>query len=306
VRTILGAAAHLIIIAIATMVAPGAANAQCCANNVNVVINEDGEILVLWCVIDTTGPDDSFRVVREANHRTAIIADALGGDVRHVVDTHPVYATTNSYTVYRRAAGETEWKRIANPGWLCAPARIARFEAHCGEVGVDLSWALDGPHAILAFRVMRKIEGDADWTPAHDGYLSASARTYRDRSACPGVRHDYALELLSPDLGPLTGWEAAATPTASLTLQQNYPNPFNPTTTIGFSVASLAPVSIVIYDVSGHRVRELYNATPPGIGYHEVQWDGGTDSGGTAGSGVYFYRMTAPGLDETRRMVMVR
>ena len=76
--------------------------------------------------------------------------------------------------------------------------------------------------------------------------------------------------------------------------------------TIGFTVASLDRVSIVVYDIAGRRVRELYDQAPTFVGYHEIQWNGSTDSGEIAGSGVYFYRMTAPGLDTSRQMIMVR
>ena len=39
---------------------------------------------------------------------------------------------------------------------------------------------------------------------------------------------------------------------------------------------------------------------------HEIRWDGTNDAGEGVGSGVYFYRMTTTGLDEAKRMVVVR
>ena len=291
----------------ATLLLPTFANAQgCCTSLVRVELTGWGGVRVAWCLADNAGPFEAFRVVREVAGNTVIVADEIEADLRNYIDLDPVCATTNNYSVFARLAGASEWTQLNYTRWVCTPANVTRFEARCGDVGVTLSWALEGPHAILGFRVLRKAEGDVTWARIHDGLLPATARSYKDRDACPGVRHEYALELMSPDLGPLSEWETTATPTASLTLQQNYPNPFNPSTTIGFTVASLDRVSIVVYDIAGRRVRELFDGTPASIGYHEIPWDGRTDRGDIAGSGVYFYRMTAPGLDETRRMVMVR
>jgi hypothetical protein len=37
-----------------------------------------------------------------------------------------------------------------------------------------------------------------------------------------------------------------------------------------------------------------------------VVWDGADDRGERCASGVYFYRLVAPGFAETRRMVMLK
>ena len=39
---------------------------------------------------------------------------------------------------------------------------------------------------------------------------------------------------------------------------------------------------------------------------HEVRWDGRTDAGARAATGVYFYRLTAPDMTDTRRMVLLK
>ncbi len=95
-----------------------------------------------------------------------------------------------------------------------------------------------------------------------------------------------------------------ATP-ARLALAQNYPNPFNPTTTIGFDVASAGRVSLVVYDVTGARVRTLVD-TPLRAGRHETTWDGRNDARQPVGSGVYFYRLVAGGKSLTKKMVLLK
>jgi len=89
-------------------------------------------------------------------------------------------------------------------------------------------------------------------------------------------------------------------------LSQNYPNPFNPTTTIDYDVpASGGHVTLRIYDVAGRLVRTLVNGsqTP---GSKTVAWDGRSSTGQLVATGVYFYRMTAPGFVKTRKMVMMK
>lgn len=71
-----------------------------------------------------------------------------------------------------------------------------------------------------------------------------------------------------------------------------YPNPFNPGVTIAFSVpAPGGPATLVVYDVDGRRVKTVFaGALKPG-GYRKY-WDGTTDDGAHAASGVYLYRIT--------------
>ncbi|MEK9136061.1 MAG: T9SS type A sorting domain-containing protein, partial [Bacteroidota bacterium] len=83
-------------------------------------------------------------------------------------------------------------------------------------------------------------------------------------------------------------------------LLQNYPNPFNPKTIIEFRTGSREVVRLVIYDLLGREVETLVNEVrAPGM--HEAQWD----ASGVA-SGVYFYRLYAGGVVQTRRMILMR
>jgi len=93
---------------------------------------------------------------------------------------------------------------------------------------------------------------------------------------------------------------------AQCALRQNTPNPFNPSTTIHYTVpASGGYATLSVYDVSGRHVRTLISAlqTP---GEKRVVWDGRDGRGHEVSSGVYFYRLTAPGVEASRRMVVVR
>jgi hypothetical protein len=105
--------------------------------------------------------------------------------------------------------------------------------------------------------------------------------------------------------GTVAGVDDAATP-ARLALHQNLPNPFGPSTMIAFDVPKGgADVRITIYDVAGKQVRSLV-ARPFAAGVHRASWDGRDDHGQAAAAGVYFCRMDAGALRQTRRMVLLR
>ncbi len=83
-------------------------------------------------------------------------------------------------------------------------------------------------------------------------------------------------------------------------LKQNYPNPFNPTTNIQYSVGEAGPVNITVYNVMGQKVAELLNTTKS-AGSYQVSWN----ATGQA-SGIYYYRLTAPGQVLTRQMTLIK
>jgi hypothetical protein len=88
-------------------------------------------------------------------------------------------------------------------------------------------------------------------------------------------------------------------------LSANYPNPFNPSTRIDFRVGESGPVQLMIHDVSGRLVRTLVNGNLDEREY-TITWTGEDEAGRRVGSGVYFYRLEAPGYSETKRMVLLK
>ncbi len=89
------------------------------------------------------------------------------------------------------------------------------------------------------------------------------------------------------------------------TLWQNYPNPFNPSTTITFATPQAAAVRLEIVDLSGRIVIQLVAGSIP-AGYHQIVWDGRTNRGTDAPSGVYLARMIAPGYAHQVKMLLLR
>ena len=60
-----------------------------------------------------------------------------------------------------------------------------------------------------------------------------------------------------------------------------------------------------VYNVAGQLVKSLVSG-PMKAGYHSVRWNGKTESGHTAGPGVYFYRMDAGTFTSTKKLILAR
>lgn len=83
-------------------------------------------------------------------------------------------------------------------------------------------------------------------------------------------------------------------------LGQNFPNPFNPQTTIQYSLGKGGFVTLKVYDILGRLVttpvREFQEP-----GEHVVELNGST-----LPSGMYFYRLSASGRSEVKKMLLLR
>ncbi len=111
----------------------------------------------------------------------------------------------------------------------------------------------------------------------------------------------------APDGPPVvTAEPVVPTPKPSSTgFTSIHPNPFNPQTTVDFALASPERVRLAIYDVRGTLVRRLADQSMP-AGEHSLTWDGRDDNGRTASSGIYFVRLIAGAVTETRKIVMLK
>ena len=97
--------------------------------------------------------------------------------------------------------------------------------------------------------------------------------------------------------------EVPGTPSA---LRQNVPNPFNPRTTIRFSIEAASPVSLVVYDLEGRRVRTLYDGRILSAGEHTATWNGQDDAGQSVAGGVYLYALETSRGSQSRKMMLLK
>ena len=88
-------------------------------------------------------------------------------------------------------------------------------------------------------------------------------------------------------------------------LKQNYPNPFNPATTISYSLERLSHVELSIFNVLGQKIKTLVDQEQPANVYN-VTWNGDTDDGRPAASGIYFYEIKAGTFNKTMKIMLLK
>jgi len=142
---------------------------------------------------------------------------------------------------------------------------------------VDLTPYIGQPDVRFRFRL------ETDTSMTYDGF-------YVD---------DFVVEVTTED----SGTTATDTPASILAQVRAYPNPFNPQTTLRLVNPRAGHVQVAIYDVQGRLVRNLFSQSLP-AGQHDLTWNGTTDAGQPAGSGVYFARLVN-GQDEAGAKLML-
>jgi hypothetical protein len=176
--------------------------------------------------------------------------------------------------------------------------------------GNQLLWEPSPDEDFQYFKVYRGT--DPDFTPSPGNMVEATTETaWTDSTA--GVTEQYKISAVD-----FAGNESDATSPRTVTaalgpavpdrfdLHQNVPNPFNPTTTIHYDVpAGGGMVTVRVYDVHGRLVRTLIDGQQSS-GQKTVVWNGRNDRGQIVATGVYFYRMTAPGFDVAKKMVLLQ
>ncbi|MFQ3599584.1 MAG: choice-of-anchor B family protein [Chloroherpetonaceae bacterium] len=102
-------------------------------------------------------------------------------------------------------------------------------------------------------------------------------------------------------LNATSGTTSSNAPT-DFQLHQNYPNPFNPTTTITYQLPKASDVRLEVFDMMGRKIATLVSARQS-EGMHSVSF---VASEFSLTSGVYFYRLSAGGRTETKRMTLLK
>ncbi|NUN68393.1 MAG: S8 family serine peptidase [Bacteroidetes bacterium] len=83
-------------------------------------------------------------------------------------------------------------------------------------------------------------------------------------------------------------------------LEQNFPNPFNPITTIRYHVPAAGEVRLAVFDLLGREVALLTEGVRA-AGSYTASFNAAHLS-----SGVYLYRLTAGGMTNVRKMMLVK
>lgn len=101
---------------------------------------------------------------------------------------------------------------------------------------------------------------------------------------------------------------SAATPPESVAkgiLLTPAPNPTHGQTEFRFSLPADSNAKLELFDLRGHRVREVFNGATSSENTVAV-WDGNDDGGMRVAQGIYIARLVYPGREVTQRITVLR
>jgi hypothetical protein len=207
---------------------------------------------------------------------------------------------------------------------IVAPGDTAAADAFVHNFAYGALQALLDVHAdSLSGDARFFVEGG--FTPASVGASAAALPVRFDAAgAAPGV-YNGTLTLFTRDQQDLSGAAELAALTFDLTATVSAaldailaqalpnrtgfdfvrPNPFRPSTELAFSLREAGRTDLRIYDVSGRMVTILLGETRA-AGHHTVRWNGRDAAGAEVAPGIYFARLVAGDVTETRKLVRIR
>ena len=189
------------------------------------------------------------------------------------------------------------------------------------ENGVKITWSVASEINHAGYNLYRSGERDGEFVKINKSLIGLNVHTsltekqYEFVDMNPAPTAFYKLEDVSLDgertwHGPVQVTISSTVETMSINalefeLTQNYPNPFNPVTTIDYTLSQNSQMRLDIYDMTGRQIKNLVNQNQQ-AGQYSVIWDGTTDYGERAASGMYMYKMTAGEFQKTCRMTLLR
>ncbi len=191
----------------------------------------------------------------------------------------PLQATTGEMATYRRYEGayvEVTGILLTNPG---AGSYDLRIDDGTGYI---LARIYETAHLDLsAFHIndrltMRGVLG------VNQGFLQIIPALQEDIILLSDVEEPFFLNL-----------------PVDYEISEVYPNPFNAEVQVIVAVPQRSEVRIEVFDILGRSVAMLHQGELP-AGYHSLQWTA------NAPSGIYLLYSSAPGWQDTRKLVLVK
>jgi hypothetical protein len=180
----------------------------------------------------------------------------------------------------------------------------------CHELGpdgwTDMTLKFDKAAIVAAIAEMSNSEAPLNALLLNNWEIVRLALTGMTWEGIPIFGEDCA-RVMWKSKGPADGGdpiEPGGSEITEVTLDVRYPGSFVSGTRISFALREPTHVTLCVYDVAGRRVKTLLDrAMPDGI--HSIVWDGKDSAGKSASSGVYFIRMSAPGIEKAAKMIII-
>ncbi|MBW6514889.1 MAG: T9SS type A sorting domain-containing protein [Candidatus Syntrophosphaera sp.] len=199
------------------------------------------------------------------------------------------------------------------------PVELSSFTATLtAQNRVRLAWISQSEMNMLGYRVYRNDSnyqaGSIMITPTLiPAYNTSTTQTYTITDDEVEIGHTYYYWLESVDMGSsqfhgpvsvIVEGEVPPVYPVTSSIKNAYPNPFkaNSNTNIEVSIKEGETGSVTIYNVLGQVVKTF--SVP--YGTHTINWNGQDNRGNTCGSGIYFYSLNTPSINQTKKLVIVK
>lgn len=199
------------------------------------------------------------------------------------------------------------------------PVELSSFSATLtANLFVKLTWVSQSETNMIGYRVYRNTSAniadaemlDIPMVPATNTSSSATY-TVTDSNVLENNTYYYWLETIdyheTQFFGPTSVFVESVTPpvTNQTKIVKSGPNPFKigDTYNIQLDVKTGETGTVTIYNVIGQVVR-TYSVT--GGSNQLVKWDGKDSRGNTCGSGIYFYKLSTPSVNQSKKIVVVK
>ena len=248
-----------------------------------------------------------------AGNQCAMIPDGAGG----ATVTWQDFRSNTNYNIYAQrvdGAGATQWLGDGVEVCFFQDDQLAPMIVSDGGTGAIITWydqrLISTGDDIYVQRI--DASGTSQWTPnglalctapddqrdptiAADGSGGAFV-TWQDRRN--GTNDDIYIRHLNGSGQPVSVLEV----NPATSMARVWPNPFLDRVQLAFVLPAAAAVRFEVFDARGRSTR----AYEPGVlsgGAHSLTWDGRLSDGRPAGQGIYFLRVTGPGIALSRRVV---
>jgi len=199
------------------------------------------------------------------------------------------------------------------------PVELSSFSATLtANLFVKLTWVSQSETNMVGYRVYRNTSADFATAemldiPMVPATNTSSTQTYSvtDNGVLANNTYYYWLESIDYSepqfFGPTSVFVESVTPpvTNHTMIVKSGPNPFKvgETYNIELNVKTGETGTVTIYNVIGQVVR-TYSVT--GGSNQIVKWDGKDSRGNTCGSGIYFYKLSTPTANQSKKIVVVK
>ena len=200
------------------------------------------------------------------------------------------------------------------------PVELSSFSATLtANLFVKLTWVSQSETNMIGYRVYRNTSTnfkeaemlDIPMVPATNT-SSTTSYSVTDTNVLANNTYYYWLESIDYSepqfFGPTSVFVESVTPavTNHTKIVGSGPNPFKvgeKIYSINLDVKTGETGTVTIYNVIGQVVR-TYSVT--GGSNQTVKWDGKDSRGNTCGNGIYFYKLSTPSANESRKIVVVK